>query len=261
MMKVYEAIAAVSGEMAKEGISKDRKNQQQGYAFRGIDDVYNALAPIISKHRLCILPRVVGRECVERVNKNGNALFYVTVEAEFDFVSAEDGSKHTVKTFGEAMDSADKATNKAMSAAYKYAAMQAFCIPTEGDNDADASTHEVAPRRQETPARNEGQRQSSPAKNEDARATYAALQKQMRSINRADELKDWWTDADCKAMRSKLPVDWAKELEAECGAQGRALKLADGDVKQIQEAFPGAGVTNHWITDTSGRALENIEAA
>ena len=46
------------------------------------------------------------------------------------------------------MDSGDKATNKAMSAAYKYAAMQAFAIPTEGDNDADSTTHEViaAPR-------------------------------------------------------------------------------------------------------------------
>lgn len=41
------------------------------------------------------------------------------------------------------MDSGDKATNKAMSAAYKYAAFQAFAIPTEGDNDADGSTHEI----------------------------------------------------------------------------------------------------------------------
>ena len=80
---------------------------------------------------------------MERSSKAGAALFYVTVEVEFDFVSAEDGSKHTVKTFGEAMDSGDKATNKAMSAAYKYAAFQAFSIPTESDNDADASTHVV----------------------------------------------------------------------------------------------------------------------
>jgi hypothetical protein len=43
------------------------------------------------------------------------------------------------------MDSGDKATNKAMSAAYKYAAFMAFAIPTEGDNDADATTHDVAP--------------------------------------------------------------------------------------------------------------------
>jgi hypothetical protein len=142
--KVYEAIAAVTEGIAKDGIAKGRSNQQQGYKFRGIDDVYNALSPFLAKHRLCILPRVLSREVVERQTAKGNAIFYTTVEVEFDFVSAEDGSLHTVKTFGEAMDTADKSTNKAMSAAYKYAAMQAFCIPTEGDNDADATTHDVS---------------------------------------------------------------------------------------------------------------------
>lgn len=140
---VYECIANVTAELAKSGIGKDRNNQQQGYKFRGIDDVYNALAPIIAKQKLVIIPRILSRECVERTSSNNKVLFYVTVEAEFDFIAAVDGSKHTAKTYGEAMDSADKATNKAMSAAYKYAAFQTFCIPTEGDNDADASHHEV----------------------------------------------------------------------------------------------------------------------
>lgn len=142
-MKVYQAINAVQAALAATGITKDRRNQQQGYNFRGIDEVYNALAPLLSKHCLCILPRCTERTVVERQTKNGGALFYVTVACEFDFVSSEDGSKHTVATYGEAMDSADKATNKAMSAAYKYATMMAFSIPTEGDNDADAHTHEV----------------------------------------------------------------------------------------------------------------------
>ncbi len=141
--RVYAAIAAVMGDLAKDGISKDRKNQTQGYSFRGIDDVYNALSPILARHNLCMLPRILSRELVERQTAKGNALFYVLVEAEFDLVSSEDGSKHTVRTYGEAMDSADKATNKAMSAAYKYAAMQTFAIPTEGENDADTVTHEV----------------------------------------------------------------------------------------------------------------------
>jgi len=145
-MKVYQAIAAVAATMAEQGISKARKNQAQGYSFRGIDDVYNALGPVLARNGLVVLPRTLSRECIERQTAKGSPLFYVTVEVEFDFVSAEDGSKHVVKTYGEAMDSADKATNKAMSAAYKYAAMQAFCIPTEGDNDADGHTHEVAPR-------------------------------------------------------------------------------------------------------------------
>ncbi len=150
--KVYQAIAAVQAELSSEGIAKEHKNSQQGYNFRGIDDVYNALAPVLSKHGLCILPRIISREMIERQTKTGNALFYVTVDAEFDFVCAEDGSKHTVKTYGEAMDSADKATNKAMSAAYKYAAFQSFCIPTEGDNDADKTTHDVKPKNTQTNA-------------------------------------------------------------------------------------------------------------
>lgn len=140
--KVYACIAAVSAEIAKTGISKDRNNQQQNYKFRGIDDVYNALAPLIAKHGLVIIPRILARTVLERQTKTGGTLNYVTVEAEFDFVAASDGSKATARSFGEAMDSADKATNKAMSAAYKYTAFQTFCIPTEGDNDADATTHD-----------------------------------------------------------------------------------------------------------------------
>jgi hypothetical protein len=142
---VYAKIAAVQGELAKVGIAKSRRNQQgSGYNFRGIDDVYAALSPLLAVHGLVIVPRVTSREVIERSSKSGGALFYVTVHAEFDFVSADDGSIHTAATFGEAMDSGDKATNKAMSAAYKYAAFMTFAIPTEGDNDADAHTQEVA---------------------------------------------------------------------------------------------------------------------
>lgn len=143
-MEVYKAISAVQGEMASIGIGKTKKNAQQGYNFRGIDDVYDALAPVLAKHKLCIIPVCVSRTCVERTTAKGGVLFYVTVESEFHFVSAVDGSKHVAKTYGEAMDSADKATNKAMSAAYKYAAFQTFCIPVDAQ-DADATTHDVTP--------------------------------------------------------------------------------------------------------------------
>lgn len=143
-MEVYKAINAVQDELAQIGISKSSKNQQQGFMFRGIDAVYNTLSPLLAKHKLLILPRCLTRESTERVTAKGGALFYVTVQAEFDFVSAMDGSKHTVSMFGEAMDSGDKATNKAMSIAYKYAAFQAFCIPTEEtSSDPDAETHQI----------------------------------------------------------------------------------------------------------------------
>ena len=141
---VYSAINKVAGALASEGIAKTRRNQQQGYSFRGIDDVYSSLARKLVDADLCILPQVRERQVVERQSSKGNALFYVVVTVDFDFVCATDGSIHRVTTIGEAMDSADKATNKAMSAAYKYACLMTFCVPTVGDNDADATTHDVA---------------------------------------------------------------------------------------------------------------------
>jgi hypothetical protein len=143
---VYQKIATVQAELAKVGISKSRKNQTPGAQdnFRGIDEVYNTLAPLMADNGLCILPRIVDHTLTERgKTRNGNAIYSAIVTAEFDFVSADDGTIHVVRTMGEAMDSSDKATNKAMSAAYKYAALMTFAIPTEGDNDADAHTHEV----------------------------------------------------------------------------------------------------------------------
>ena len=141
---VYAAINKVLGELSKIGISKGRKNATQGYAFRGIDDVYSALSPLLASAGLNIIPRLLTRECAERATRNGGTMFYTTVYAEFDLVAVADGSRHVAATFGEAADSGDKSTNKAMSAAYKYMAFMVFGIPTEGDNDADAASPEFA---------------------------------------------------------------------------------------------------------------------
>lgn len=148
---VYAAINQVTKALAHDGIGKDRRNEQQGFRFRGIDDVYNALAPELAAARLTILPRMVERSCEARTTNKGSVMYSVVVCAEFDFVSAVDGSSHTCRMYGEAMDSGDKATNKAMSAAYKYVCIETFCIPTQGeDNDADAKT---PPPSQPRPAR------------------------------------------------------------------------------------------------------------
>ena len=189
-MKVYQAINKVQAELAHTGISKTRTNTQgSGYKFRGIDDVFNALSPLLATHGLCILPRMLTRTCEERMSKSGGNLFYVTVEAEFDLVAAEDGSKHTIRTFGEAMDSGDKATNKAMSAAYKYAAMQAFSIPTEGDNDTENHTHEVMPK----PKANHNQMQDHLATIQESQ-TVEALQEAFKDAYKAaGNDKEWLT--------------------------------------------------------------------
>lgn len=144
--RVYDAILRVAAKMSELGISKDRKNQNGQYNFRGIDDVINALSPLYVANKLLVLPEVLERTCDERHSKSGAPLFYVTVKTRFVLVSVEDESQVVVGPFyGEAMDSSDKATNKAMSAAYKYFAFQTFAIPTEAD-DADAESHEPVAR-------------------------------------------------------------------------------------------------------------------
>lgn len=140
--QIYAAINAIQGELAKIGISKDRKNREQGYSFRGIDDVYSALAPLLAKYEVCVFPHVQERIVHERTTAKGTVLFYTTLKVEYELVSAQDGSIQTCSAYGEAMDTADKSTNKAMSAAYKYMCLQVFCIPTEGENDADERTHD-----------------------------------------------------------------------------------------------------------------------
>ena len=138
---VYKAMAAVLGELSA-GIAKSQTNKFDKYNFRGIDDVYNALSPALAKHGLLMLPEVVSREVIEREAQSGKAMFDTTVLMKFTFIAAEDGSSHVISTYGQAMDRGDKGTNKAMSAAYKYAAFQAFAIPVDAQ-DADESTPET----------------------------------------------------------------------------------------------------------------------
>ena len=135
-MKVYQAINAVSAGIGH--ISKDKDAGKLGYKFRGIDQVMNALQHELITNQLVIAPRVKSKDIAERESKSGGAMIHVVIEVEYDFISAEDGSTHIVGPFlGEAMDSGDKACNKAMATAYKYMAFQTFCIPTEEQKDTD----------------------------------------------------------------------------------------------------------------------------
>lgn len=150
MSAVTSAILAVMEDLSRVGIGKDRTNQQQNFKYRGIDDLRNTLAPILVKHKLLILPRVMEREISERESRQGGALFSVVLKVEYEFLCVLDDSAKLVGPFyGEAMDSGDKATNKALSVTYKYMCIDTFCIPTEGEevaNDPDATAgHDVVP--------------------------------------------------------------------------------------------------------------------
>lgn len=125
---IYESIAAVMDEIGI--ISKDKFNAQQKFSYRGVDDVMNALSPAFVKHRLFMVPEVLEQSRERRVSNKGGELIYSVCKVRYTFY-AEDGSNIQAVVIGEGMDSGDKASNKAMAVAFKYACFQVFCIPTE----------------------------------------------------------------------------------------------------------------------------------
>lgn len=135
--KIYAAIAEAMNEIG--AIGKNKRNQQQGFQYRGIDDVMNALYPILSKHGLFLAPEVLEHTREERTTKSGGNLIYSILKIRYTMY-ADDGSSVSATVIGEGMDSADKSSNKAMSVAMKYAMFQLFCIPTEEMIDPDSET-------------------------------------------------------------------------------------------------------------------------
>ena len=142
-MTIYEAIA----DIMKEGyaISKNKRNQQQGFQYRGIDDVMNTFQPIMAERGIFVVPEVLETTREERQTTKGGNLIYSVMKIKYTFY-ASDGSSVSATVVGEGMDSGDKASNKAMSVAMKYAMFQVFCIPTEEMRDPDEESHEVEPK-------------------------------------------------------------------------------------------------------------------
>lgn len=136
-MEIYSAILGVTADVG--AIGKDKKNQQQGFKYRGIDDVMNALQPAMVKHGIFVAPTILEQCREERQTSRGGNLIYSICTIKYTFY-AKDGSNVETTVIGEGMDSGDKATNKAMSIAFKYACFQVFCIPTEEMKDPDADT-------------------------------------------------------------------------------------------------------------------------
>lgn len=128
--KIYKAMQGVMKDVCETGIGKNSKNKDQGYNFRGIEDAMNALAPLLVKHGIVCVPKHGKPERFDRMTKSGGTLSFVTTSSDFDLIHVDDGSSVTVTTNGEGMDSSDKATNKAMSMAFKYALFQTFVVPT-----------------------------------------------------------------------------------------------------------------------------------
>lgn len=134
---IYGKIADCMRQLG--AIGKTSKNAQQGFMYRGVDAVMNALNPVLTSNHVFCVPEVLEQHREERQTRNGGNLIYSILKMCYTLY-AEDGSSVSATVIGEGMDSADKSSNKAMSVAYKYAMFQIFSIPTEEMADPDADT-------------------------------------------------------------------------------------------------------------------------
>ncbi len=135
-MTIHEAICAILKTVGP--VEKEKTNQQQGFKYRGIDDVLNSLHKAFSEHGVYIRVAEIKTALREQhTTAKGGILFYSINDYKFLF-TASDGTFVEAWGRGEAMDSADKSSNKAISVALKYCLMQMFLIPTEEEKDPDA---------------------------------------------------------------------------------------------------------------------------
>ena len=138
VLNIFQAIPRIMEDMS--AIGKNKKNQQQGFLYRGIDDLYNELHPVLAKYGVFTVPEVLEDRTEDRQTKSGGTLIYRILKMKYTFY-ASDGTSFEAVVMGEGMDSGDKACNKAMSIAHKYAFFQVFAVATEELIDPDAVTH------------------------------------------------------------------------------------------------------------------------
>lgn len=136
---IYGKMASILRET--KAITKSEKNQQQGFKFRGIDNVMNELHELFAKNEVFILQEVQGFTTENRPTKSGGTNTFTRATVKFRYITTDGSCVETVNV-GEAMDSGDKGMNKAMSVALKYSLLQMFLIPTEDPKDPDATIPE-----------------------------------------------------------------------------------------------------------------------
>lgn len=142
MRTVLKALCAIQKDLSAAGIAKGDTNSFDKYKFRGIDSVLNALAPILSRHGVVIIPSVTSSDIRTVPTAKGGNQNRAKVTVDYTLYDSE-GDSITHSFVGEGLDRGDKAISKACTAAYKYFLFEAFCIPVEGTPDADTESPEV----------------------------------------------------------------------------------------------------------------------
>ena len=222
---IYKAISSVMEDIGVVG--KDDTNKQQGFKYRGIDAVMNALNPALIKNKVFVIPEILDQRREERATRQGGVLIYSICKIKYTFFTT-DGSSVCATVIGEGMDSGDKATNKAMSVAFKYACFQVFCIPTEElMEDPDRDIHNPVPQNQKE-------------KNSSQKKSFLATDEQIHKI---EEFVTAYADL-CENQTVEGIWNWLKKTYKFKEIGEVSTELAEKILKNITENYnkkAGAG--------------------
>lgn len=228
-LNIYQAITRCMEEIGAVG--KNDLNKQQGFKYRGIDAVMNAINPALVKNHIFIVPEVLEQNREERTTNKGSLLIYSICKIRYTFY-AEDGSSITAVTIGEGMDSGDKATNKAMAVAFKYACFQVFCIPTEElMDDPDKESPAPAPKKK-SPVQSSAQ---------EAPASVEQMRELEQFVNAYADMCEGVTTNDIWGELKRL-FGFAKTSDLTASVADKAIQRAKGWYERKQASVNG----NNW---------------
>ena len=185
--KIYAAIAGVINDIGV--VSKDKVNKQQGFKYRSVDDVYSVLNPALAKNKVFILPEILDEAREIGTSRSGGRVTSVILKMKYT-VYAEDGSHIETILKGEAMDTGDKAINKAMAIAYKYLCFQLFCIPVEDMDDPDAEKHDMDGKKTQEKNTGKGKAPASAAKKQESPKVQPDGNKEDKSEQKKDSAQE-----------------------------------------------------------------------
>lgn len=232
--KIYAAITGVINDIGV--VSKDKINKQQGFKYRSVDDVYSVLNPALAKNKVFILPEIMEEHREIRTSKSGGRMVSVILKMKYT-VYAEDGSHIETILKGEAMDTGDKAINKAMAIAYKYLCFQLFCIPVEDMADPDADSHELGDDKQTAKAATKSRTSASDKKNSsEGKQSLARNEKENATVDNGDE-NGKITEAMINTIHSEQKRTGVAEKAILARLHTKAKKIEDLTVEEFNQVM------------------------
>lgn len=143
-MNMYEKMSAITEELTAVAKNLSVGEGKSSYKAVGEADVLAAVKPLEVKHKVYSYPvarRIVQEDILTTTStyqgntKETNKLF-MRLETVYRFVNTENPEEYIdITTYGDGVDSQDKAPGKAMTYSDKYALLKAYKIITGEDPD------------------------------------------------------------------------------------------------------------------------------